>query len=136
MHIASSTVSLYPVRVASAQKSAIGSGENSIVPKAAVDVTALRDQTTDQRTRKTRKDALPTTGFSLARSNIEGVNFDGLTQPSNRVFSGVTVEGVGKSSVQGSLQSAGQRAVAEYADVATQEHRDELVALLGIDVFA
>jgi hypothetical protein len=58
------------------------------------------------------------------RSDFEGLNAIGLARQSGRILG------------SRSASYSAQRGAAEYAQVATQEHRDELVALLGIDVFA
>lgn len=75
-----------------------------------------------------------------ARLDARGLNVGGLARQFNRLSIENAVETSAQGSVQGSVQRSvlnpAQRAVAAYVEVATQQHREELVELLGIDVFA
>lgn len=123
MQISSSTAGLYPVLVPSARKPAVESNANNAV----LETSTATQQATHQRT--TGTELFPAVDAVAARQDTAGLNVGGLTRQFNSI--------INRESVDNSTdKSAGQRAVAAYADVATQEHRDELVELLGIDVFA
>ena len=139
MLIPSSTAGLYPVPVT--RKSIAIRTDNDVASKdalgAAAQVTAAIDQVTRQKTGETPREVLPATDVVQASlvaegRNLERSNTEELTQQFNRISIGRFSE----RPAEGSIQSAAQRAVTAYTDVATQEHRDELVQLLGIDVFA
>jgi hypothetical protein len=132
MQIDSSTAGLYPLLVPVARKPAAASNANNVVSKAASAI----DSAVRQRAADTRRETLPAVDVVQAREDVEGLSVGGLTRQFDSIFNRVSVEGGEGSSAQGLVQSPAQRAVAAYAEVATQEHRDELVALLGIDVFA
>lgn len=108
---------------------------------AAAQITAAIDQVARQKTGETTREILPATDVGQASllaggRSLERSSADDLRQQLNRIsienLSGRPAEG----SIQNAAQHAAQRAVTAYTDVATQEHRDELVQLLGIDVFA
>ena len=143
MLIPSSTAGLYPVPVAR-QSIAIRT-DNDVASKDAVgtaaQVTAAIDQAARQKTGEatgeTPREILPATDVVQASRLAEGrdlerSNAEELTQQFNRI----SIERFSERSAEGLIQNAAQRAVTAYTDVATQEHRDELVQLLGIDVFA
>ena len=132
MQIASSTASLYPALVPDTKKPAAASNANDPVSRA----NSTIDPTAGQRRADTQRETLHALDVVQARVDVEGVNVGGLTRPFNSLFSRVSIEGSEGSSAQGPSQGAAQRAAAAYTEVATQEHRDELVTLLGIDVFA
>lgn len=121
--------------VPNARKPAVTANNNAVVERT-LSTTAARDQATRQRTGGT--EIQPVVDFVQARPDVEGTNVGGLTRQFNSIFNRVSVESAVEkpAQAQGSIQSAAQRGAAAYADVATLEHRDELVALLGIDVFA
>jgi hypothetical protein len=125
MRISSSTTGLYPVLVSTARKPAVAPQNNDAVTK----TTGANEQTTRQRTGETKREV-------LSARDVESLNAGGLAQQFNNALNRVSGEDFAGNSAQGSIQSASQRAVAAYTDVATQEHRQELVTLLGIDVFA
>ena len=114
MHISSSSAGLYPAPLSTARKLPTPAAQQLVpvaipVAKEAVETSLSAQQPGEGDVRKEVSSVA--IASILERRNIEG---------SNNTFNG----------------TARQQAVAAYADVATQEHREELVALLGIDVFA
>ena len=148
MRITSSIAGHYPVLVPAARKPAAANGNDDLVSRegasdvsgsAASAITAI-DQANRQRTGETKRELLSAADFVQMRPNVEESNVGGVTRQFNSISNRVSVESfeqrLTQGSVQGTDQSTAQRAVTAYTDVATQEHRDELVAMLGIDVFA
>jgi len=144
MHIASSTAGLYPVLVPAVRKPVVAVNGNDVVSTGdsrdvsgnAARASAAIDQALRQRTEEPKREILPAADFVQVRPDVEGSNVGGATRQFNSIFSRVSIESFSEKPAEGSIQSAAQRAVTAYTDVATQEHRDELVQLLGIDVFA
>ena len=133
MHIASSTTGLYPVLVVpTARKPAGVLNPTDIISRA----TSTIDPAERRRTADTQRESLPAVDVVQARENVEGLSVGGLTRQFNSIFNRVSIEDAAENAAQGSIQSPAQRGAAAYAEVATQEHRDELVEMLGIDVFA
>jgi len=110
MHISSSSAGLYPASLPVARKPTaqqLVPVETAAAKEVAEVLVPAQSAASD-----VKKEPPPVNIASL----LEGRNIEGL----NSKFTGSTQ----------------QQAVAAYTDVATQEHREELVALLGIDVFA
>ena len=150
MRISASTSGFYPVPVratrypvaetsgtdtASAVNTATDQPARQLVPVAAPvsNIEAQRDLVSaPQRAREANLDMSAAVGSVRGRSDLEGLNAVGVARQFSRAFGSRPVQ----FSAQHSVQHSAQRGAAQYAQVATQEHRDELVALLGIDVFA
>jgi len=128
MHIASSTAGLYPVVVPNNQKpsAASSAASTALLPvQGAKQLAPNAILTSNSDTSRT---------LLFARQRAGEVSFVSQSAP-EVVRSGVG--GVNSASIsRGGLPSPAQRAAAEYANVATQQHREELIALFGIDEFA
>lgn len=94
---------------------------------------SANEQIAGQRSGETKREIYPA-------QDAEGLNLGGLARQFNRLSVESVVETSARNSLEGFMPrpafNPAQRAVAAYVDVATQEHRQELVELLGIDVFA
>ena len=146
MRISASTTGLYPVPVratrnpaaqtagtdaASSVSTATDKAARQLVPVAApvAPIDVPRDLiSAPSRARETNLETSAAAGSVRGRSDLEGLNTIGLARQFGRAL--------GSRSAPSSSEYSALRGAAEYAQVATQEHRDELVALLGIDVFA
>lgn len=142
MHITSSSAGLYPILVPAARKSVSAVDDRDVVSTvdsrkvvdAAARATAAIDEAIRRRTGETKRDILPAANIVQARPDVEGANVGSLTRQHNSIFNRAS-ESFVERPAQLASHSAAQRAVTAYTNVATQEHRDELIALLGIDVF-
>lgn len=151
MRISASTPGFYPVPVrairqhpvaethgtdaASAVNTATDQAARQLVPVAvpAANIEAPRDLVlAPQRPREANLDTSAAVGSVRGRSDLESLNTIGLARQFGRALGSRSVQ----FSAQHSSPYSAHRGAAQYAQVATQEHRDELVALLGIDVFA
>jgi hypothetical protein len=146
MRISASTSGFYPAPIratrnpvaetsgtdaASSVNAATDQTARQLVPVAAPvsNIEAPRDLiSAPQRAREANLDTSATVGSVRGRSDLEGLNAVGVARQFSRAL--------GSRSAQYSAPYSAQRGAAQYAQVATQEHRDELVSLLGIDVFA
>ncbi len=136
MYIASSTVRPYPVTVPVTQAPLISSGAAADVvagqnaqPQAPNAIPNLSDRSSNDTSRT----------LLLARRGAGEVTFAGRSA-TDVVRASLAAEGlVGRDSQRSALNTVltpAQRAVAEYTSVATQQHREELVAVFGLDEFA
>ena len=152
MHISSSISGLYPGLVPTARKPAAASDNNHAVSK----TVTSNEQASRRHAGETKREissALDSAqavsvigqqvvenqrveGQDTERQRVEELNVGALTRQFNHVFKRAGGEGFENNVTQASVKNSAQRAVATYTDVATQEHRQEIVALLGIDVFA
>lgn len=119
MNISSSATGLYPALLPAVRRPAVAVSDKDVVSSIAT--------STEQAVNESSSEQL-----FASDKNITGLDVGGLTQP----FNGLLNRYAGESATGNTVTSAAQRAVTEYANVATQEHREELVSLLGIDVFA
>jgi len=129
MHIASSTAGYYPVVVPNTQKpsSASPAASTALLPaqgaKQLAPNATLTSNSDDSRT------------LLLARQRAGEVTF--VSKSATEVVRGGVSGANGQEGfARGGLLGSAQRAVAEYANVATQQHREEVIALFGIDEFA
>lgn len=98
------------------------------------------EQRTRQRIGEEKREIAAGAEAGVAGPEVSGLPASGLTPqfyPDLGRIAGVGAGGrYGQDSVPDSVQRSAQRALDAYTTVATQEHRDEVVSLLGIDVFA
>ncbi|MDT8385464.1 MAG: hypothetical protein RRB22_13740 [Gammaproteobacteria bacterium] len=110
------------------------------IPTTSATTHSAIDQRTRQRIGEEKREIAAGAEAEVSGLDVSGLPASGLTRlfyPDFGRIAGVGAGGrYGQDSVPDSVQRSAQRALDAYTTVATQEHRDEVVSLLGIDVFA
>lgn len=130
--------------VPSARTQAAVPRSSEAIPAAGSTAGSVSDQRTRQRIGEEKREIAAGAEAGVSRPEVPGLLAGGLTRqfypdPGRIAEAGAVGrygQGSGSDSVPDSVQRSAQRALDAYTTVATQEHRDEVVSLLGIDVFA